>query len=594
MKEEACFIRWEGKEGAGFLEEEKIKEKRWVPEDKDKHASGRKLSWKRTLWLRMIFSLRGGLNSSLESFLMGKVMDPIELEIFKSLFVYVAEEMGIALRRTAFSPNIKERKDYSCALYNSEGLLVAQGDHMPVHLGSMPMAVRRVVRSIPMKRGDIVILNDPFEGGTHLPDITMISGVFVENADESPFFYVASRAHHSDVGGIAPGSMTLTREIYQEGLRIPAVKLVEEGKWNKDLLSLILANVRTPSEREGDLTAQLAANRVGEKRLLEMVAKYGKEKITLAMRELIGYTARIVAKRIEQIPEGTYKAIDYLDDDGISTDPIPIQVAIQKKGSSLLIDFSGSSPQVEGNVNAVFSITLSAVAYVLRALLPEEVPANAGILSAVQVIAPSGSVVNAVYPASVAGGNVETSQRVVDVLLKALHQAIPDAIPAASSGTMNNLSFGGINLETGEPFSYYETIGGGMGGGPLGEGDSAVHTHMTNSLNTPIEAMEYNLPIRVRRYAVREGSGGKGEKRGGDGIIREIEFLQPMTVSLLSDRRKFPPYGLLEGEEGKRGENILIGKEGEVALPSKKMFTVQKGDILRISTPGGGGWGKAK
>ncbi|TFE71085.1 hydantoinase B/oxoprolinase family protein [Methylacidiphilum caldifontis] len=519
-------------------------------------------------------------------------MDPIELEIFKSLFVYVAEEMGIALRRTAFSPNIKERRDYSCALYNKDGLLIAQGDHMPVHLGSMPMAVRRVIRSVPMKRGDVVILNDPFEGGTHLPDITMISGVFVENADDSPFFYVASRAHHSDIGGIAPGSMTLTREIYQEGLRIPAVKLVEEGKWNEDLLNLILSNVRTPSEREGDLTAQLAANRIGEKRLLEMISKYGKEKIALAMKELIDYTARVVEKRIDQIPEGTYKAIDYLDDDGISSDPIPIQVAIQKKEKSLLIDFNGSSPQVEGNVNAVFSITLSAVVYVIRALLPEAVPANAGLLSSVQVIAPTATVVNAVYPASVAGGNVETSQRVVDVLLRALHQALPDTIPAASSGTMNNLSFGGINAETGEPFSYYETIGGGMGGGPLGDGDSAVHTHMTNSLNTPIEAMEYSLPVRIKRYAIREGSGGGGEKKGGDGIVREIEFLQPMTVSLLSDRRKFAPYGLWGGEEGKKGENLLIGKDGEIPLPSKKMFTVQKGDILRISTPGGGGWGK--
>ncbi|CAI9085166.1 5-oxoprolinase [Candidatus Methylacidiphilum fumarolicum] len=521
-------------------------------------------------------------------------MDPIELEIFKSLFIYVAEEMGVTLRRTAFSPNIKERRDYSCAIYNKEGLLVAQGDHMPVHLGSMPMAVRRVVRSISMKKGDVVILNDPFEGGTHLPDITMITAVFIDNADGTPFFYVASRAHHSDIGGIAPGSMALTREIYQEGLRIPAVKLVEEGKWNEPLLNLILSNVRTPSEREGDLTAQLSANRVGEKRLLEMVRKYGKEKIAEAMSALIDYTASMVQKRLEQIPDGTYKALDFLDDDGISPEPIPIQVAIQKKGKSVLIDFNGSSHQVEGNLNAVFSITHSAVAYVLRALLPEEVPANAGILSSVQLIAPSGTVVNAIYPASVAGGNVETSQRVVDVLLRALHQAIPELIPAASSGTMNNLSFGGLHYESAEPFTYYETIGGGMGGGPLGDGDSAVQTHMTNSLNTPIETMEYNLPIRVKRYAIREGSGGKGEKKGGDGIIREIEFLQPMTVSILSDRRKFAPYGLLGGEDGKPGENILIRQGQEIRLPSKKVFSVQKGDLLRIETPGGGGWGMKK
>ncbi|MDD4931990.1 MAG: hydantoinase B/oxoprolinase family protein [Methylacidiphilaceae bacterium] len=520
-------------------------------------------------------------------------MNPIQLEIFRALFASVAEEMGYALRRTAFSPNIRERCDYSCAVYEANGRLAAQGDHMPVHLGSMPVAVRRAIQAVPMGPGDAVILNDPYEGGTHLPDLTLVTPVYGRQEENGPpRFYVASRAHHADIGGMTAGSMPPSSEIFQEGLRIPAVKLVENGRWNQALLQMILANVRTPGEREGDLAAQLGANRTGEVRLQQMLDRYGQEQMNAAVDALIDYTERMVRKRLSEIPDGTYEAVDYLDDDGFSEEPIPIRVAIRKKGEEALVDFTGSAPQVQGNVNAVFAIALSAVSYVVRALLREDVPANAGLLAPVQVVAPPGTVVNALFPAAVAAGNVETSQRLVDVLLRALSQALPDVIPAASSGTMNNLTLGGVDPESGCAFAYYETIAGGMGGGPAGDGDSGVHTHMTNSWNTPVEALEHALPIRVVTYRLRRGSGGVGKPRGGDGIIREIEFLAEMDVTLLSERRRFPPYGLQGGANGVRGENVLIDEGGEVSLPGKISFRGRRGQILSIRTPGGGGWGR--
>ncbi|CAB4244050.1 Acetophenone carboxylase delta subunit [Methylacidimicrobium sp. AP8] len=520
-------------------------------------------------------------------------MNPIQLEIFRALLVSVAEEMGNVLRRTAFSPNIRERRDYSCAVYDASGRLAAQGDHMPVHLGSMPVAVRRAIQAVPMGPGDAVILNDPYEGGTHLPDITLVSPVFGPGQEaRSPRFYVASRAHHADIGGMTPGSMPASSEIFQEGLRIPAVKLMEGGKWNQALLQVILANVRTPGEREGDLAAQLAANRTGEGRLRQMLSRYGEEQMQRASEALIDYTERMVRKLLAEIPDGTYQAVDYLDDDGFREEPIPIRVAIAKRGEEALVDFTGSAPQVQGSVNAVLAIALSAVSYVVRSLLEEDVPANAGLLAPIRVVAPPGSVVNALFPAAVAAGNVETSQRLVDVLLRALAQALPGRIPAAGGGTMNNLTLGGIHPDSGSPFAYYETIAGGMGGGPRGDGDSGVHTHMTNSRNTPVEELEHALPVRVVRYRLRRGSGGAGKHRGGDGLIREIEFLSDMDVTLLSDRRRFPPYGLQGGANGERGENLLIDEAGETPLPGKISFRGRKGQILSIRTPGGGGWGR--
>ncbi len=438
--------------------------------------------------------------------------DPIELAVFKSATHSVAEEMGAVLRRTAFSPNIKERRDYSCAIFDSAGQAIAMGDHMPVHLGSMPMSVRAAMDALTLEAGDIAILNDPFAGGTHLPDITMVLPVFLRRGSK-PLFYVASRAHHADVGGKYPGSMGLCRTIDEEGIRIPPTKLVRSGETDPAVLKKILENVRTPEEREGDLAAQAGACRVGEMRLQELVSRHGNEKTQQLCAELLNYSERLMRAELRQMLRGTFSAEDFLDDDGFSSDPIRINVSItfDPERASAHVDFTGSSPQVASSMNAVFAITYSATYYVFRCLLPEDAPANAGLMPPITVHAPEGSIVNARPPAAVAAGNVETSQRVVDVLLRALAQAIPDRIPAASSGTMNNLTIGGTDPRTGKPFAYYETIAGGMGARPNADGLSGAHTHMTNSLNTPVEALEYAYPFRVRKYAYRPNSGGEGK-----------------------------------------------------------------------------------
>ena len=522
--------------------------------------------------------------------------DAAELEIFKNLFHSVAEEMGAALRRSAFSPNIKERRDYSCAVFDGRRRVVAMGDHMPVHLGSMPMSVAAAAEALELGPGDIAMLNDPYAGGTHLPDITLVMPVF-PSAGARPLFYVANRAHHADIGGARPASMGLSEEIYQEGLRIPPVRLVRGGILDRGAMALVLANVRTPGEREGDLAAQVAACRLGERRLKDLEAKYGAAQTAFYLDALQRYAERLMRAALARIPPGRYQAEDFLDDDGYGSPPVRLRVAIQVRGDRAVVDFSGSAPACRGSVNAVMAITYSAVFYVFRCLLGEEVPASAGLMAPVAVRAPEGSVVNAQPPSAVAAGNVETSQRIVDVLLKALAQALPDRIPAASSGTMNNLSFGGLDPRTGQPFAYYETIAGGMGARPGADGLSGVHTHMTNSLNTPFEALENTYPVRVRRYAVRRGSGGRGTFRGGDGLIREIEFLAPVRGSILSDRRRTLPYGLAGGQPGRAGRNSLSlaasgGQRRWRRLPSKTAFEAPAGSILRIETPGGGGWGK--
>jgi N-methylhydantoinase B len=551
--------------------------------------------------------------------------DPVELEIFKNLFHSIAEEMGAALRRTAFSPNIKERRDYSCALFEGRGDVIAMGDHMPVHLGSMPMSVRAAIAACEMAPGDVVMLNDPFRGGTHLPDITLVAPVYVlrgrpfsrlrtgsrpqENANR-PDFYVASRAHHADVGGTYAGSMGLCREIYQEGFRIPPVRIMQAGVMDRDVLALLLNNVRTPEEREGDLGAQIAACHTGAARLTEVCGRYGIDRAKRAARELLAYSEELMRAFLMRVPPGTYRAEDFLDNDGISDKPVKIAVTIRVVSQSsrgrepamslpkkrprpiVTIDFTGSDPQVEGSVNAVEAITFSACFYVFRCLLAEDVPATAGLMRPIQVIAPEGTIVNARPPAAVAGGNVETSQRIVDVLLRALAQAIPDRIPAAASGTMNNLTIGGIDPRTGEPFAYYETIAGGMGARPTKPGVSGVHTHMTNSLNTPAEALEYAYPLRVRRYSLRPGSGGSAEHRGGDGIIREIEVLSDCEVTLLSDRRTRGPWGLSGGQAGSPGKASVIREGGAIEeMPGKFSTRLRKGERIRIESPGGGGWG---
>ena len=549
--------------------------------------------------------------------------DPIELEIFKNLYHSIAEEMGAALRRTAFSPNIKERRDYSCAVFDGVGQVIAMGDHMPVHLGSMPMSVRAAIEAGPMEAGDVVMLNDPFRGGTHLPDITMVAPVFVGERGRGPLrlplragprhtgpdFYVASRAHHADVGGAYPGSMGLCREIYQEGVRIPPVKLVSGGVMNRDVLAMLLNNVRTPEERRGDLGAQIAACHTGAERLRDVCARYGVEHAKRAAAELLDYSEELMRAFLEQVPAGEYRAEDFLDGDGISEKLIKIAVAIRiqntsrgrKRGPSphkagarpvVLVDFTGSDLQVEGSVNAVAAITYSACFYVFRCLLAEDIPATAGLMRPIEMTAPEGTVVNAHPPAAVAGGNVETSQRIVDVLLRALSQAIPDRISAAASGTMNNLTIGGVDPRTGEPFTYYETIAGGMGARPGKAGVSGVHTHMTNSLNTPAEALEYAYPLRVRTYSLRSESGGQGRFYGGDGVIREIEVLTDCDVTILADRRTHGPWGLAGGTDGLAGTACILRGDGTVQpMPGKFSARLRPGERIRIETPGGGGWG---
>lgn len=511
----------------------------------------------------------------------------LELDIFRNLFVSIAEEMGVVLRRTSFSPNIKERRDYSCAVYDSQGQTIAMGDHMPVHLGAMPASVEEAIRSCTIEPGDVVILNDPFRGGTHLPDITTVSGVFQDPA-EPPAWYVATRAHHSDVGGMSPGSMPLAREIYQEGLRIPPVKLFRRGQVDEDLLNLLLLNVRTPDERRGDLGAQIAAHRVGERRLLAAAQKYGRPELDRRVIELQDYTERLLRACLADIPTGTYSFEDFLDDDGISDQAIRIHVSISISPGEALVDFSASDPQVTGGVNANRPVTVSATMYCFRCLIPGDIPYNSGLLRPLRILTKPGTIVDAQAPASVAGGNVETSQRITDVVLGALAQALPSRIPAASSGTMNNLTFGGLDPRTGRPFAYYETIAGGMGARPNSAGLSATHTHMTNSLNTPLEAFERLYPFRIRRYAIRRNSGGSGRHPGGDGIVKQLEFLTATDVTILSDRRKRGPYGLQDGSPGSPGRNRL----GRRVLPSKVRLHAKPGDILTLETPGGGGFGK--
>ena len=560
--------------------------------------------------------------------------DPTTLEIYRALYTSVAEEMGIALRRTAFSPNIKERRDYSCAVFDRAGRVIAQGDHMPVHLGSMPMAVAAALKEIKLQPGDVVALNDPYAGGTHLPDVTLVSGLWDGHGDPAtrgrgdtqtwrdgdsaswrsgateksrkskinrspnprvsashPLFYVANRAHHADIGGATPGSMGLASDIYGEGLRIPPLRLVRNGELDTDTMRLILANVRGQHERQGDFQAQIGSLKTGTRRLLEIVDRRGAKEASEYAEHLIAYSARVMRHVIKEIPDGRYHAEDVLDDDGISNEPVLVRVQLTIKGDRAVVDFGGSAAQVAGPINAVEAITVSAVSYVFRCLLAGDMPASAGLMEPITVVAPAGTVVNAVHPASVAGGNVETSQRIVDVLFKALSQAIPERIPAASQGTMNNLTIGGIDTRSGKEFSYYETVAGGMGARPQRDGMSAVHTHMTNSLNTPVEALEYAYPLRVREYRIRKGSGGKGEHSGGDGVVREIETLVPARMSLLSDRRKHAPYGLRGGEDGAVGKAAIVSGGQSRTIASKGSWDMKAGDRIRIETPGGGGMG---
>lgn len=517
--------------------------------------------------------------------------DAVKLELYKNLYASVADEMGVVLCRTAFSPNIKERRDFSCAVFDSSGNMIAQAAHIPVHLGSMPLSVLSAIKSVDIEDGDAIILNDPFRGGTHLPDITLVSPVFIEGKNK-PVYFIANRAHHADVGGISPGSMSLSTEITQEGIRIPPVRIVKKGVLNQELFELILANVRTPIERRGDLEAQIAANEIGKRRLIEITQKYGLEECLQYAQALLDYAEQMMRASIKHIRDGTYEFHDFMDDDGIDNKPVKIAVKVIINDDSVIVDFTDSAPQVQGSINAVYAITLSAVFYVFKCIGGQDIPSNSGCMRSITLITKKGSIVNAIFPAAIAGGNVETSQRIVDVLLGALSEALPDRIPAASCGSMNNIAIGGYDSIRSRSFAYYETIAGGMGARPTADGINGVHTHMTNTMNTPIEAIEHTYPIQLNQYTIRHGSGGSGKWRGGDGIIREMTMLCNAEVTILSDRRKYAPYGMNGGLPGKKGRNILI-QHGEVEseLPSKARIYLNAGDRIRIETPGGGGYG---
>ncbi|WP_031387147.1 hydantoinase B/oxoprolinase family protein [Desulfonatronum thiodismutans] len=516
-------------------------------------------------------------------------LNPILLEVFKNRFSSIAEEMGMALMRTAYSPNIKERRDFSCALFDAEGEMVAQAAHIPVHLGSMPLSVQAAMAES-MGPGDMVVLNDPFKGGTHLPDITLVAPVYAPGGDK-PEFYVANRAHHADVGGMAAGSMPLSTSIFQEGVIIPPLKLVEAGRIDEKILRFFLNNVRTPQEREGDFSAQVMANMTGVRRAQELLAKYDPETVRFYARALNDYAETMTREAVARIPAGTYRFEDRLDGDGLGREDIAIRLELTADGGRVVLDFSASDDQVPGPVNAVRAITLSACLYVFRCLVRESIPANAGCLRPLEVITRPGSVVDALFPSAVAGGNVETSQRIVDVILGALAQALPETIPAASQGTMNNISIGGHDPRRDRPFAYYETLAGGMGASRHVPGASAVHAHMTNTLNTPVEALEYAYPFLVTEYSIRRGSGGAGRMPGGNGLVREIVLEAPAEVTVLAERRTRGPYGVQGGQTGAPGRNILIQDGVPTVMPGKFSTQVAAGDAVRVETPGGGGYG---
>jgi N-methylhydantoinase B len=511
-------------------------------------------------------------------------MDSIALSIFSSRMDAVCEEMGAVLRNAAFSPNIRDRLDFSCAVFDAAGQLCAQAAHIPVHLGSMAYAMADVVARKRWCPGDMVILNDPFVGGTHLPDVTLIAPLF-RAGDRVAF--VVNRAHHADIGASAPGSMPISSRLEEEGLVLEPMHLIREGELNAGLLNTVLGNTRNPGDARGDLTAQISANRAGLERLGTLVDELGQVEFQRGLVDLNDYAERLALDALGTIPDGDYEFEDRMDDDGQGTLDIPLRVRVSLRSGQVEVDFTGTAPQVPGNINCPLSVAAAAVYYVFRCLMPAHTPACAGSFRSIRLQAPEGCLVNARRPAAVAAGNVETSSRVVDLVTGALAQAIPDRIPAASHGGMNNLAMG--SDLAGARWDYYETVGGGMGAGRDGGGHSGVQTHMTNTLNTSIEVLETRYPLRVSRYALRRGSGGAGQRHGGDGLIRELEFLSPARVTLLTERRRRAPWGLGSGQAGAPGRNLLNGRE----LPPKTALEVASGDRLTLETPGGGGWGPA-
>ena len=506
-------------------------------------------------------------------------LDPVTLSVLASALAGISEEMGAVLIRGSYSSNIKERRDCSTALFDAKGSMVAQAEHIPVHLGAMPEAVAAIMQRDP-EPGDVFAINDPYSGGTHLPDITLVSPIA---PDGYIIGYAVTRAHHSDVGGMRPGSMPSdSREVFQEGIIIPPVRLVRGGEYVSDILDLLLANVRTPGLRRGDLRAQIAANNIAEERVGELIERRGEDTVLAAFDEVVSYAERRTRDALRELPDGEHAAEDFMEGDGIFDDDIPIRARIRLEGDSMEIDFSGTAEAVQGNVNCPLPVTRSACYFALRVLLPKDIPANAGTYAPLTIEAPEGSLVNASYPAAVVAGNVETSNRIGDTVLAALSNFAPAEIPAQGQGTMNNLVIGGPG------WTYYETIGGGQGASEKGPGPSGVHVGMSNTLNTPTEAFELEYPMRVERYELLYDSGGAGKYRGGDGIVRSVKVLEPASLSLLTDRRRHGPRGLEGGEPGRVGRNLLNDEE----LPPKVSREIGNGDVVTVETPGGGGYGR--
>lgn len=525
-------------------------------------------------------------------------LNAIDLGIFASRLTAVCDEMGVVLRNASFSPNIRDRLDFSCAVFDAEGQLCAQAAHIPVHLGSMAYAMSGIVSAVDWSPGDMVVLNDPYLGGTHLPDVTLIAPLFAPGLRPvagrrgrcAPVAFLANRAHHADIGAAAPGSMPVSRFLQDEGLVIPPVHLMRAGTMDRSVLDTIVQATRKPDHARGDFLAQISANRAGLTRLGLQVERMGVAAYADALNDLNDYGERLAHAALGSIPMGSYRFEDWMDDDGQGTQDIPIRVRMDCSDTGVHLDFTGTAPQVPGNINCPLSVAAAAVLYCFRCLMPPQTPACAGTFRPITLEAPEGCLLNARRPAAVAAGNVETSSRVVDVVLGALAQAAPDRIPAASQGSMNNLALGstGRSADPASSWDYYETIGGGMGAGATGGGWSGVQTHMTNTLNTPIEVLESRFPLRITRYALRRGSGGVGARPGGDGIVRELEFLGPAQLTLLTERRRLAPWGLAGGGSGAPGINRLNGSE----VSGKVSLAVHPGDRLTIETPGGGGWGQ--
>ena len=528
--------------------------------------------------------------------------DPLRIHLFRGVFQSICEEMGSILERTGYSPNIKERRDFSCAIFDQKGDLIAQAAHIPVHLGSARRSVLAAMDAHDFQQGDMIILNNPFQGGTHLPDLTLIAPIFDhDSGQKEPVFYVANRAHHTDIGGKTPGSLPISETIHDEGLCLSPSLLIKGHQWVNDTLDQILQASRTPNERRGDLMAQVSANKYAATRFEACIKRYGFKELKTRAQELQDYSEAMMQKELMRIPKGEYLFEDFLEDPNAPAKPKNVDRYLHRIGvklsvaeNKITVDFSGSAKQTKNSLNTVMAVVEACVLYVFCAVAHEDIPANSGCLRPITILTPEGSIVNAKFPAAVSAGNVETSQRIVDVLLGALGKASPTRMPAASCGSMNNICIGGEYPYRNEHYAYYETIAGGQGALPWEEGASATQTHMTNTRNTPIEALEHAYPFRIERYQIRRQSGGEGKYPGGNGVERVYQILHPAQVTLVTDRRIYPPNGQSGGQDGSVGENILVRNGKEVFLPGKCSFSAIPGDQIIIKTPGGGGYGQKK